>query len=70
MLNPDPLDDPVAPVAEAVQVNDVPPTALFNEIEVKVPEQMVVAPVVVTFGVGFTSTFIFNVLPGHPFAVG
>ena len=70
MLKPDPFDDPVAPVPEAVHAKVVPPTALESEMEVEVDEQIVVAPVVVTFGTGFTRTLMEKLFPGQLFAVG
>ena len=70
----DPLDAlaPVIPpvIVPIVQLKVAPVTLLFNAIFVAVPLQIVVGLAVVTFGVGFTVTTMFVVIPEQVLAEG
>jgi hypothetical protein len=63
---------PVIPpvIAPIVQLNEAPATLLFKAILVLVALQIVVKPVYVTFGVGFTVTTMSTGAPEHEPAVG
>jgi hypothetical protein len=71
MEEPEPLEAPLVPDCETVQVKAVLPTLLVNVTEVTLPEHNVCElGVAVTDGIGFTVTVTTIGAPEHPAPVG